>query len=313
MARIVAACALSHSPLMNIPRAPADDAERIERYRAITARLADRLREAAPEVYLIIAQDHFRSLFYDNMPAFCIGTGRVDGWGDWATSKGPFNNDLKLARHLHRSLLAADFEPACSYDLRIDHGIAQPLQLLDLPDSVPMVPILINTGAPPLPTPRRCYAFGQALTRAIERYAGDTRVAVIGSGGISHAPPSWNVESTDPALTDRIERLIHGRAAVNANEQARQDGLVEAVLAGKFADSIREDWDRAFLAALARGGAAQMAESLDEASIERDGGYGGQEIRTWLAAAGTVDGRAMTTLGYEPIPYLITGMGAVIA
>ena len=313
MATIVAAGALSHSPLINIPRAPADDAERIKRYLAITRRLADHLRAARPDVYVILAQDHFRTLFYDNMPAFCVGTGRVDGWGDWKTSKGPFNNDTSLARHLHRDLISQAFDPACSYDLRVDHGIAQALQLLELSDDVPMVPILINTAAPPLPTPKRCYAFGQALARSIAAYPGDTRIALVGSGGISHAPPSWNVESTDPAISDRIDRLIHGRASVIANEQARQDGLVEAVLAGKFSTSIREDWDRAFLATLARGDAVRLADSMDECSIERDGGYGGQEIRTWLAVAGALDGRPMATLGYEPIPYLITGMGVAAA
>ena len=41
--------------------------------------------------------------------------------------------------------------------------------------------------APPnQPTPRRCYELGQAVRQAIESFPGDARVAVVGSGGLSH-------------------------------------------------------------------------------------------------------------------------------
>jgi aromatic ring-opening dioxygenase LigB subunit len=50
-----------------------------------------------------------------------------------------------------------------------------------------MVPVMVNTYYPPnQPTPRRCYAFGQAVRRAIESWAGDKRVALMASGGLSH-------------------------------------------------------------------------------------------------------------------------------
>ena len=53
--------------------------------------------------------------------------------------------------------------------------------------SVPMVPVMINTYFPPnQPSPKRCYAFGEALRRAIEAWPGDERVCVVASGGLSH-------------------------------------------------------------------------------------------------------------------------------
>src|SRR5262249_33483361 len=52
---------------------------------------------------------------------------------------------------------------------------------------MPMVPIIINTLYPPnQPTPRRCYELGEAVKSAIEEFPEDLRVAVIGSGGLSH-------------------------------------------------------------------------------------------------------------------------------
>lgn len=312
MAALIASAALAHSPLINCD-APEDERPSIQRYRAITATLGERVRAARPDVVVIIGQDHFRTLFYDLMPAFVIGTGRVDGWGDWGTATGPFPCSTSLARHLHRSLLEEGFDPACSYDLRVDHGVTQPLQLLGLPEDIPLVPVLINTGAPPMPSPRRCHDFGAALGRAIRSHDSGARVVVIGSGGISHAPPSWRVESEDPADAQRVQDLIHGRSRVAANEDARREGLVKAVLAGRYDHSVRRDWDEKVLREFAAGRVRQLAESLDEATIERDGGSGGQEIRTWLAASAAWGPGPMEVLGYEPIRFLITGMGAVVA
>jgi protocatechuate 4,5-dioxygenase beta chain len=38
----------------------------------------------------------------------------------------------------------------------------------------------------PPPTGRRCYRLGQAIRRAIDAFAGDERVVVFGTGGMSH-------------------------------------------------------------------------------------------------------------------------------
>jgi aromatic ring-opening dioxygenase catalytic subunit (LigB family) len=52
---------------------------------------------------------------------------------------------------------------------------------------IPIVPILLNTYYPPnQPTPKRCYALGQAIRQAVEDFAPRKRVAVVASGGLSH-------------------------------------------------------------------------------------------------------------------------------
>jgi 3-O-methylgallate 3,4-dioxygenase len=52
---------------------------------------------------------------------------------------------------------------------------------------VPAVPFFINTFYPPnQPTTRRCFSLGEALADAIAEWDADLRVAVIGSGGMSH-------------------------------------------------------------------------------------------------------------------------------
>ncbi|MBT6032485.1 MAG: protocatechuate 3,4-dioxygenase [Kordiimonadaceae bacterium] len=52
---------------------------------------------------------------------------------------------------------------------------------------VPHVPIIQNTFFPPnQPTAKRCFEFGQMVGRAIKAWDSDLKVAVFGSGGMSH-------------------------------------------------------------------------------------------------------------------------------
>jgi hypothetical protein len=52
---------------------------------------------------------------------------------------------------------------------------------------LPLVPVLVNTFYPPnQPSPQRCFDFGRAVGRAIAGWPSDARVAVVGSGGLSH-------------------------------------------------------------------------------------------------------------------------------
>ena len=53
--------------------------------------------------------------------------------------------------------------------------------------SLPIVPILLNTYYPPTQvTPKRCVALGRALRELIASHAGDARIGIIASGGLSH-------------------------------------------------------------------------------------------------------------------------------
>ena len=52
-----------------------------------------------------------------------------------------------------------------------------------------MVPVLQNCTVPPIPDQHRCYAVGEALGDFIRNdLPSDMRVALLGSGGLSHEP-----------------------------------------------------------------------------------------------------------------------------
>ena len=50
-----------------------------------------------------------------------------------------------------------------------------------------IVPLLVNSIEPPMPSLARCYQWGGLLRQAIESYAEPLRVAILGTGGLSHS------------------------------------------------------------------------------------------------------------------------------
>jgi 3-O-methylgallate 3,4-dioxygenase len=61
----------------------------------------------------------------------------------------------------------------------------------------PSVMVTVNTFYPPnQPTMRRCYKFGQSILEAIREWKSDARVALIGSGGLTHFVIDENVDRT---------------------------------------------------------------------------------------------------------------------
>jgi 2,3-dihydroxyphenylpropionate 1,2-dioxygenase len=287
---------------------PANAQEGVTAYRNAAQTLADEIRAARPDVLVIFAQDHFRTVFYNNMPAFLIGVGDVTRWGDWRGTQGPLNTDVELARHIARGLFAHDFEPALSYDIRVDHGTAQVLELFGMTD-IPIIPILVNAAAPPLPSPARCHAFGEAVRAAVQDFAPARRVAVIGSGGLSHSPLSVSIETEQNPQAR--EFFIHGRAAPGVTEDDRIKGILGRL--DVLANAINPEWDRMILGRLEAGEARALAAELDTESIKAVGGNGGQELRSWLAMLGAAQADVVSTLFYEPVPFLVTGMGAIVA
>ncbi len=295
MATIVFGGALSHSPLMNFPIAK--DHGQVAKFQAAVDGLKQRLLESAPDIVMVFGPDHFRALFYDLMPAFVISVGVVKGCGDWNTPRGPFATNREFAGHVLQGLLDEGFAPAFSHDIQVDHGITQPLQLLNIAH-LPVLPVLINAAGPPLPPPGRCYEFGAAVGRAIAAFPKDLRIAVLASGGLSHDPPAPSEENA-----------IHGRINGFAESRDRETSLMKKVDA--LQARINPEWDRMVLRHFEEGAVQSLAAGLTGETIFNEAGNGGQEIRTWIAAAGALGDPKMRLLSYEPIQALMTGMGVI--
>jgi 2,3-dihydroxyphenylpropionate 1,2-dioxygenase len=303
---IVLGVGASHSTLMNTHAEQTRQQAEARRFRDGLSRARDALAAARPDTVIIAGSNHFRGFWLDLIPAFTIGVGECIASGESGTPKGPQRVDVPLARHLVAALVQAGFDPAFSARLQIDHGQSHAIQyLLDSLD-VAIVPVVVNVFAPPLPPLARCEALGSALRQAVTSFGDDRRVAVIGSGGLSHRLPwpDWR----DPHGDDEefmVSAWLNGRGTWDRYDARRRE-IIRAAPA-----VINPDFDEEFLALIETGGAARACSYTTE-DLDRIAGNGSQEIRTWLimaAALGHVPGRRLV---YEPIHDWLTGMAVAV-
>ena len=190
MASLAGALAASHGPLL-IREWEAVPAPQKERLGKAFDELGRRLRAARPDVLIVVSPDHWSNFFLDNYPAVCIGVGAVhegppEPWMK-GFSHGHLPGDPGFGMHIAAQAMRAGFEPSVSHRLKLDHGACIPLWRMRLEKLPAIVPLLVNSIEPPMPSLRRCLDWGRLLRRAIESYAEPIRVAIVGTGGLSHS------------------------------------------------------------------------------------------------------------------------------
>lgn len=270
---------LSHTPLHGYyDPAPAVVAEVERKQRAARARV----EAFDPELVIVFAPDHYNGFFYDVMPPFCIGV-EATAIGDFKSLAGPLAVPKELALECARFVLAREIDVAVSYRMQVDHGCAQALEVLTGGlDRYPVIPIFVNSVAPPMPSCRRVRLLGEAIGRFAQQTG--KRVLIVGSGGISHEPPVPEIATADAVVA---ERLIAGRNPGAEARQARQQRTIDA--ARNFAagtsglHALNPEWDRAFLSSMARGDLQAVDRFADE-WITAEAGKSAHEVRTWIAA-----------------------------
>jgi 2,3-dihydroxyphenylpropionate 1,2-dioxygenase len=301
MSEIVGFVGMSHAPFATMTPPESPDAPG-GAFLADAARVGRTVAALRPDVIVAIGPDHFHGNFYDVMPPFVLGVESAEGFGDFGSFGGPVPIASDLAWSLQAALSAAEFDIALSYDLTLDHGVVQSWQMVSPDSPIPMVPIVVNTAAPPLPSLARCAALGVALGRALRAWQGPERVLVLASGGLSHWLPS-NDPRELPA--ERREPLIHGRADTRAFAAVREPRV--RAMGGNPDARVNADWDGWFLEQLRTGDARPIVD-LGHDGLEEHAGNGGQELRTWLIGQAAV-GLPLVWTSYEPVPEWITGMG----
>ena len=169
------------------------------------------------DVAIMVYNDHGADFFFDKYPTFAVGASESYAIADEGFGVSPLPaipGDLAFSQHLCRSLVYDEFDLTVCQEMRVEHDFLVPMHLCfeHTADSWPVasVPIAVNVLQHPLPTARRCYRLGQAIRRAVESYPRDLRVAIIGTGGMSHllTGPNFGQMNSDNDLDflDRIER-----------------------------------------------------------------------------------------------------------
>lgn len=187
-------------------------ARRVAACEAGIARLGETLRAANLDALIVVGDDQREQYHDDNMPALLVYSGDTirnqvlplpaTAPPYWRRARQQFHEieapreypvASALARHIIDVLMDGDFDASHARELRGDHGEGHAFgfvhrRFMDgMRSPIPIVPVVLNTYYPPnQPRPRRCYALGQAIARAVESWDGGARVGVIASGGLSH-------------------------------------------------------------------------------------------------------------------------------
>lgn len=306
MSSVVLGVGASHSTLMNTHWQEVDHLPGAHHFRDGLHAAGRALAEARPDAVVVIGSNHFRGFFLDMMPSITVGVGELLGAGEAKTPSGPLPVDTELARHVLESLVDDGFDPAFSLRLTVDHGITHSLQHLVPELDVPVVPVVINMFAPPLPALARCHALGLAIGSAVRGDGAAKRIAVIASGGLSHQLPwpAWFEALSDD---DRflVEAWLNGRNAWGEYEVRRRQIIRAAE------PRINEEFDRRFLAMVEAGDLGPLL-GLSSQEVAAQAGNGAQEIRAWIAMVAALGPCGGRTLAYAAIDEWLTGMGVAV-
>ncbi|MET3998522.1 3-carboxyethylcatechol 2,3-dioxygenase [Marinobacterium sp. MBR-109] len=302
---------LSHTPLRGRNDPGADVVADVD---AVLTKARAEVEAFDPELILIFAPDHYNGLFYDLMPPFVVATA-AESVGDYGTLPGPLSVDAELALELTKHLMDSDLDVSLSHRLQVDHGCTQTLE--EMTGSLtryPVIPIIINSVAPPFVPYRRVRKLGEAVGQFLAGL--NKRVLILGTGGLSHEPP---VPLLAESPAEVQEFLICGR---NPTAEARAAREARTIAAGKIYGSelcqqtpLNAAWDEAFIKLLLSGELDQV-DDFDIQQISAEAGRSTHEVRTWvaafaaLAAAGPYQARKDY---YRPINEWIAGYGVVSA
>jgi len=177
-----------------------------------------KLEAAKPDALIVVAAEHFANFFMNNMPAYCLGMadayeGPIEDEAFLAIKHHCVPGNAGLSRRVIEALLG-DIDVAYAEEWKFDHGIMVPLHFLTPRYDLPVIPVNVNCQGPPLTPLKRAYDFGRALRRACD--AQPERIALVGTGGISHWPatPDSGVinEAWDRKFLERF--LANDRAAL---------------------------------------------------------------------------------------------------
>ena len=236
MAQIVGGIATSHTPTIGF--ALDTDKQSDPVWAPIFAGyepVREWLAEKDPDVLFFIYNDHVTSFFFDHYSHFALGIGSeysVADEGGGPRALPPIKGHPALAQHIATCLVSEEFDLSYFQDKGLDHGCFSPLSLLwphenGWPGAI--VPLQVGVLEFPIPTARRCFKLGQALRRAIQSFDADLKVAIVGTGGLSHQVhgerAGFNNTPWDMEFLDLLERDPEALTELTIAEYAKRGGV----------------------------------------------------------------------------------------
>ena len=290
MAEIVGGIATSHTPTIGFALDAGKQKDPVwapifKGYEPVRQWLAD----TAPDVLFYIFNDHMTSFFIDHYSHFTLGVGDVFPVAD--EGGGPrklpaLKGHPALAEHIAKGLVADEFDISTFQQKGLDHGCFSPLSLL-LPHEkewpLKVIPLQVGVLQFPAPTMRRCFKLGQAIRRAIQHYPENIKVAIAGTGGLSHQVHGercgFNNTPWDMEFMERLEKDPEGLLNYTHAELAELGGLEGAeivmwmIMRGALAKEVKTTHKAYYLPSMCPIATMILEEVSTEKPEETDADY----------------------------------------
>jgi hypothetical protein len=213
------------------------------------------LAQHAPDVVVLVYNDHASAFSLEIIPTFAIGCAESfapadEGWGPRPVPV--VEGHPELAWHIAQSTIQDEFDMTIVNRMDVDHGLTVPLSLLfGQTEKWPckVIPLAVNVVQYPPPTGNRCYNVGKALARAVASFDEDLKVMVWGTGGMSHqlqGPRAGLINSEfDNAFMDRLVSDPEALARLPHVDYVREAGsegielVMWLIMRGALAPSAR--------------------------------------------------------------------------
>jgi len=235
VAKIVAGIAASHVPAIG---AALDNGKANEPYWQPLFRGFEPskkwIAELNPDVMILVYNDHASAFSLEIIPTFAIGCAASfapadEGWG--ARPVPVVVGHPKLASHIAQSTILDEFDLTIVNKMDVDHGLTVPLSLMYGQPTAwpcPIIPLAVNVVQYPPPTGHRCYMLGKAIRRAVESYPEPLRVAIFGTGGMSHQISGQRAglinSAFDNAFLDKLSKDPEAAMRIPHIEYVREAG-----------------------------------------------------------------------------------------
>ena len=229
MAELVCGFLMPHDPLISAITMAAPSPKR-ENCLGAFEEIARRIRAANIDTVIVIGDDHATVNGPSCVPTAMIAVGDVSGPKEsWlGMPRARVENNEALARHILEVGLAGGVDWSVSKSLLADHSIMIPVHYAVRPvEGVRTIPVYINSGMDPVIPSRRAYDIGRVIGDAVSSWKGSERVAIYGTGGISH----WPGTSQMGRINEAWDRMVMGLV---------ESGDVDALLALSDTDILRD-------------------------------------------------------------------------
>lgn len=212
MAQIVAAMASVHVPLLTSAPQMADSTMWEKIHHGFDT-LRDTLTASGADTLVVISDEHFNALDPRRYPSFGVvtaatGVGPVENWLGIPRNSIKVNFVPELAEAIMTEGVHRGFDLTRVGEAGLEHGFVTCLHFLTPHWDLSYLWLIQNCVLPPLPSVGRCYEFGRMVGEAIRKWGGSRRVAVLGTGGLSHAVGTPDMGRVDQKFDAKFLDLL---------------------------------------------------------------------------------------------------------